>query len=349
MTCLILWDMHAAVDNLRRFLAHSSCEHDSESEAEGMKMRTDAKDAQAEMIRILAASAAAEGYSPSRLAGVQYLKLSHPLPRHPVIYSPSIVIVAQGTKVGYLGDEVYTYGPDDYLVLSVPLPFECETPDATPETPLLALSIGVDQGILGELILEMSDYPLQAETPRGLHTSRATPEMKDAALRLLCALDDPLQSQILGRQIVREITFRVLMDEQGWALRALAGLNGGFNQVSKALNLIHRNYSTALDVESLAKAASMSVSGFHQTFKTVTATSPVQYIKSLRLHKARMLMVQDGLNAGLAATRVGYASLSQFSREFKRFFGSTPTAEAQKLRAVGLPELPMFPGIGKAG
>jgi transcriptional regulator GlxA family with amidase domain len=158
--------------------------------------------------------------------------------------------------------------------------------------------------------------------------------LSEAAVRLLESLLSPVDAQILGPQIVREITYRILCGNHGDALRALVALNGRLGQVQRALERMHANYSQPLDVTSLANEAGMSVSAFHHNFKAITATSPLQYLKTIRLHKARMLMVQEGAGAGVAADRVGYESTSQFSREFRRFFGTTPLDEASRIRAM---------------
>lgn len=300
------------------------------------------------MIGLLDTQALREGYTPTSLEGVQLVRLSRPVPRAPVIYNPSIVIVGQGTKKGYLGEEQFTYDADNYLVLAVPIPFECETWLASADQPLLSVSIGIDHKLLGELLLDMKEFMPQPELPRGIHTSPTTPELRDAALRLLECLQNPMESHILGRQIVREIIFRVLTGPQGWSLRAMMEINGSYTQIGRALQIIHQRYDQELDVETLARAANMSLSGFHQTFKTVTTASPIQYLKSVRLHKARLLMVQDGVTASSAAAQVGYASPSQFSREFKRFFGATPMDETHKMRDFSF-SAPLRPGQLAAG
>ncbi len=153
-------------------------------------------------------------------------------------------------------------------------------------------------------------------------------------MRLLECLGDPMEAQILGPQIVRELTYRVLRGQQGGALRAAAALHSRFGQVSRALQRIHADYASDLNVEELAETAAMSPSAFHQNFKAVTSTSPLQYLKTTRLHKARMLMVYEGLRAGVAAERVGYESSSQFSREFKRLFGASPVEAAEGVRRM---------------
>ncbi|GFE62652.1 AraC family transcriptional regulator [Geobacter sp. AOG2] len=275
-----------------------------------------------------------EGFTRSNMEGVTFIRANKSYPRAPVTYDPSIVIVAQGRKRGYLGEQVFTYDPCNYLVLSVPLPFECET-EATPQEPLLAVSLKVDPTTLSELLMVMDDESAaHGAVPRGIYSTPLTDDLICAAIRLLECLESPLDSRILGPQIMREITYRVLCGEQGGALRAVAIRHGRFSQIARVLRKIHTDYGNGMDIESLASEANMSVSTFHHTFKAVTSASPLQYLKSIRLHKARLLMVQDGLNASTAAGRVGYESASQFSREFKRFFGNSPVDEAEKIRAM---------------
>ena len=260
------------------------------------------------------------------------MRVSASMCKGPVVYNASIVIIAQGRKVGYVGEHVYTYDANNYLVLSVPLPFECAT-YAAPDGPLLGVSISVNPGMLGELLLEMDDHPPSSETISGIYATPLTGELTDAAVRLLETLHSPSESRILGPQIVREIMYRVLCGEQSGALRAVATRQGHFAQIGRVLRRIHENYAEPFQIEHMAREASMSVSTFHQSFRAVTSTSPLQYVKTIRLHKARLLMAQQGVNASEAARSVGYESSSQFSREFKRFFGDTPTEEAARMRA----------------
>lgn len=288
--------------------------------------------ASASLSELISGLAAREGFNPTTLRSVQVMRSSHAQARRPVVYTPSVVIVAQGRKVGYVGNAVHAYDRDHYLVLSVLIPFECEIALATPQEPFLALSVGVDTVLLGELMLEMHAAEVPSAPISAVSSSLMTPELHDVALRLLRCLYSRADSEILGPQLVREILYRVLQSEQGAALRALSGVNGSFGQIAKALQRMHTEYETPLDVESLARTAGMSVSIFHQHFKTVTDTTPIQYLKSLRLHKARTLMAKTGLTAKAAAMAVGYASTSQFSREFKRFFGASPTQEAERVR-----------------
>jgi AraC-like DNA-binding protein len=282
---------------------------------------------QARMIDLLRTLAPSEGYTLSALDGVRFMRSNHSLPRTPVLYEPSIVVVCQGRKRGYVNDRIYTYDAQQFLVLSVPLPFESETM-ASPAEPMLAVAIRINLSVAAELALALDET--QRHTPAvpvGICSTPLDNNLSDAVLRLLDALSSPLDARILGPSIVREIYFRVLTGEQGPALRAALTHHSQFGKIGKALRRIHADYNGDLDVDTLAAEAGMSVAAFHAHFKAVTMTSPIQYLKTTRLHKARLLMVQDGMSAATAAAHVGYESNSQFSREFKRFFGRTPASE----------------------
>ncbi|HEX3744641.1 MAG TPA: AraC family transcriptional regulator [Bryobacteraceae bacterium] len=283
----------------------------------------------------LLSALAKEGLHPTAIEGVQLMRASQPIPRSQVLYEPGIVIVGQGRKRGYLGDRVFTYDAHNYLVLSVPLPFECET-EASPQKPVLAVSIRVDLAMLSELLMKMDGPRAAADpaVPQGIYSTTLDLKLSEATVRLLECLAAPADIRILGPQIVREITYRVLCGEQGSALRAAAALHSRFGQVNRTVQRIHSDYAREITVEELAETAGMSVSAFHQNFKAVTSTSPLQYLKTIRLHKARMLMVHEGLRAGMAARSVGYESSSQFSREFRRLFGASPLEETERVRRI---------------
>jgi AraC-like DNA-binding protein len=289
--------------------------------------------ASARMVSLLQRLAPNEGYTQSALEGVRFMRSNRPLGRTPVLYEPSIVIVCQGRKLGFLGEEMYVYDAQHYLILSVPLPFSTET-EASEAEPMLAVSLRLDLIELTDLILVIDRSGRhQQGTPLGIVSTPLEGDLAEATLRLLQALSSPLDAEVLGPAIVREICYRVLIGERGAAMRAALAHQGRFGRVAKALRRIHTDYAQSLDVSSLAEEAGMSVPAFHVNFRTVTLTSPIQYIKSTRLHQARLLMIRDGLTAASASARVGYESPSQFSREFKRFFGRSPVDEARDMRA----------------
>jgi AraC-like DNA-binding protein len=281
---------------------------------------------------LLGEIATEEGLQPTRVEGVHLFRGSQSVPRAPMVYRPHIIIVGQGRKRAYLGGEVYTYDPANYLVLAVPLPAECDV-EAKPGEPVLLVAIDVDATMVGEMLLEIDDLsPPPGGTPRGISSTPMTAVLGGSVIRLLECLKSPVDSRLLGRQMVREVVYRVLRGEQGGALRALASRDDHFTRIARVLRYIHSEYANPLDVEDLARRAGMSVSVFHHHFKLVTASSPLQYIKRIRLDRAKTLMTLDGYNAGAAARAVGYESASQFGREFKRLFGTTPLEEAERTR-----------------
>lgn len=253
------------------------------------------------------------------------------VPNSPIVYDPSIVIIAQGRKTGTFGGRKIIYDPNHYLVLAVPLPFECETEGSLGE-PLLGVSIEVKPPMVAELLLQMTSARDEGLDPHAIDSAKLDEALSEATVRLLESLRTDDDARILGLQRVREVVYRVLQGPLGHSLRSLAAPDSHFGQISRVLNRLHVEYSQNHDVTLLAQEAGMSVSTFHAHFKAVTSSSPLQYLKNIRLHKARQLMVHEGANAGVAALQVGYESASQFSREFKRLFGEGPAAEADRLR-----------------
>ncbi|MFK6084832.1 AraC family transcriptional regulator [Acinetobacter baumannii] len=289
---------------------------------------------QEEMAELILQLAPHEGHTRSLLDGVRLMRADRPLGRTPVLYEPSIVIVCQGHKRGYLADRVYDYDTQHYLVLSVPLPFSTET-DASPDEPLLAVSVRLDMTAVADLVIEVDQQASATSTaPVGIVSTPLDATLADTTVRLLRALRSPLEARVLGPAIVRELCFRVLLGEQGAAIRAALASHGNFGRIARVLRRIHNDYAQPLDVAALAREAGLSVPAFHAHFKTVAATSPIQYIKSVRLHQARLMMIRDHVTAAGAAVRVGYESPSQFNREFKRLFGRSPGKETREMRSA---------------
>ncbi|MXP57758.1 AraC family transcriptional regulator [Pantoea sp. Taur] len=284
-------------------------------------------------VELLKSLAPHEGYNLTALSDVRILRSDRPLARTPVLYDPGIVIVCQGTKRGFFGDQIYLYDEQHYLAVSVPVPFTMETA-ASAEHPLLAIYMHLDFSVATALLLELEQQqvPFTAKAAQSMMSSPMDQPLRDSVLRFLTALSHPLDAQILGPALVRELYYRVLTGAQGQALRAALTLQGQFGKVGKALRHIHACYAQTLNLAQLAGEAGMSVPTFSAHFKTITQQPPMQYVKSVRLHQARMLMVRQEMTAASASLAVGYESASQFNREFKRLFGLPPAEEIKRMQ-----------------
>lgn len=282
-----------------------------------------------------------EGFTASALDYVHFMRSDHAYSRTPVMYEPCICIIVQGRKRAYLGDAMLVYDAQQYLVVSAPMPFEADT-KASIEQPMLGIHVGIQHALAAELALAVEEAQIAAPAnPASSNTAAAfmyatqvDDTLAQAVLRLLHALASPLEARILAPAIVREIYFRILMGEQGAAMRAALSQGSHFQKITRALRKIHDGFSDKLDVDSLARESGMSLPAFHLHFKQVTSTTPIQYIKAMRLHKARLLMIRSGMNAYTASNTVGYESSSQFSREFKRLFGRSPLEEVRQMRTA---------------
>ncbi|AKC70872.1 AraC family transcriptional regulator [Pandoraea oxalativorans] len=297
-------------------------------------------DVRSRTIALLRDLAPAEGYNLTALPSVRILRSDRALSRTPVLYDPGIVIVCQGRKRGYFGEQLYEYDEDHYLAVSVPVPFSMET-DATRERPLLALYLHLDFTLAAELAsqIDREGVAVHQAAPQSMMSTPMDERMQTSVLRFLEAMSDPLEAAVLGHGLLRELYFRVLTGAQGGAMREALSMRGQFARIGRSLRLIHAAYAQPLDVGQLADEAGMSVPSFHSHFKTITQVSPMQYVKSTRLRQARLLMVRQDLTAEAASHAVGYTSPSQFSREFKRLFGLTPAAETRRMRErFALPE-----------
>lgn len=285
------------------------------------------------MIALLTRLAPLEGYNLTALPNVRLLRANRPLSRTPVLYDPGIVIVCQGRKRGLFGDQVFLYDRQHYLAVSVPVPFIMET-DASELEPLLAIYMQLDFKVAADLLLQIDplDHKARAK-PQSMISTPMDRRFSESVLRLLEAMSRPLEGQVLGPALVRELYYHVLTGEQGGTLRAALAMQGQFGKIAKAIRRIHASYHQALNVEQLAGEAGMSIPTFHSHFKTITQTSPMQYLKSIRLHQARLMMARNAMTASAACLAVGYESASQFSREFKRLFGQSPQEEVKRMKA----------------
>jgi AraC-like DNA-binding protein len=256
----------------------------------------------------------------------------------PTVYQPCLGIVVQGRKRAVLNDEVFTYDALNYLVVSVTLPAMGQVLEATPDHPFLSLRLNLDLEEIARLVLELGDRrPSPPAADRGLFVARLDEPLLDAVLRMVRLLDTPEDIDVLAPVVQREIYYRLLRGNLGYRLVDLAQSEGGNHRVVRAIEWLKQNYAAPLRIEELAESVHMSSSALHHRFKSVTAMSPLQYQKHLRLHEARRLMFADGIECAIAGHRVGYESSSQFSREYRRLFGAPPRSEIARLREIGDP------------
>ncbi len=300
-----------------------------------MPLQADADTVPPELIALVEAFTPGDGTHATTIPGLQLLRLSQPGAPLPALYEPGIVLVVQGRKAATLGPQRLVYDPLHCLVVSVTMLPVAQVIEASPSRPYLCVRLQVDPNELGRLLMEAPAAPA-ADTPPpfGLQLARTSPELLDAALRLLRLLKTPRDAPVLAPLAMREILWRVLTGELGARLRALAVADSHAQRIARAIELLKRRFAEPLRVEDVAQAAAMSPSSFHEHFKQLTAMSPLQYQKQLRLHHARGLMLGQGLDAAAAGHRVGYESASQFSREYRRLFGAPPRTEVQQLRSV---------------
>ena len=268
-----------------------------------------------------------EGSTPTLLAGVKFFRSSQGNCRQPLTYQSGILIMGQGEKIIHLGEQQVAYGPGSYLVVGVPLPLECEA-RCTPDEPILGLAVDVEPQALHRMVERLFPPESPLEPCRtiecGLSSTSLPAALQDACIRLLSALANESEAAILGPGLLAEILYRVLTGPNGRVLLELAHHDGHYARIARVLERIHRDYAAALTVESLANDAHMSISTFHRAFRQITLVSPLQYMKQIRLNKARELIHREGRGIAEAATLVGYNSPSQFSREYKRHFQSNP-------------------------
>ncbi|MGJ5630736.1 AraC family transcriptional regulator [Nostoc sp. CALU 1950] len=251
------------------------------------------------------------------------------------VYEPILGIVVQGKKEALLGEETYRYGAAQYLVVSVDLPLSGFVIEATPDKPYLGFKLNLDPRQLCDIIAQIRPgTPKKENSVRGLFVSNVDAPLIDCALRLTRLLDTPQDIPILAPMIIREMYYRLLMGEQGEAVRQIATSGSNMQRIAEVIKLIKADFTKPMRIEDLAGQASMSPSSFHHHFKEVTSMSPLQYQKQLRLLEARRLMLAENSDAANAAYQVGYESPSQFSREYSRMFGAPPIKDIERLRTA---------------
>ena len=249
------------------------------------------------------------------------------------VQNAAFCLIAQGSKRVMLGGQVLDYDAETFLLASVDLPIVGQVTGATPEAPYLSLRLDFDPALLSALVLEAGEAATPGGSSSGVSVDSVQPEMLDAAARLVALLDRPEDIPILAPLVERELLYRLLRGPQGARLRQIALADAAMHRVGRAIAWIKSNYNAPFSIEALAAEARMSPSALHHHFKAVTAMSPLQYQKQLRLQEARRLILARSMDAATAAFNVGYESPSQFSREYSRLFGAPPVRDTARLRA----------------
>lgn len=276
-----------------------------------------------------------DGTYPSTLPGVTLIRASSPTMPMPVIYTPTLCLVAQGTKEARLGETTYRYNAENYLIASVELPVMGSVIEATEERPYLCLQLDFDMAELSELAICYPGSLTEAQDPpAGIMLNKTAPELLDAAVRLASLLDTPHDIDALAPLTLREILYRLLTGPQGNIIRHMAQAESRLNQIARSIIWIRTHFREACRIEQAASVAGMSRSTFHHHFKAVTTMSPIAFRTQLRMQEARRLMVSDAIDAASAGFHVGYESPSQFSRDYVRIFGVSPGRHASQLRKL---------------
>lgn len=269
----------------------------------------------------------------TRLRFIRSGKLTSPMP---VIYAPSLCIVAQGEKEAQLAGRRFRYNPANFLLAAVDLPVKGAVTKASAKEPYLCLALDIDRSALAELITAHVDIVQDDARPDlGLMLGHSTTAMLDAACRLVALLDDEDDAAALAPLVERELLWRLLRGPAGPMLRRMAAADTCMGRINQAIAWLRDHFAEPVSVEKLADMAGMSASAFHEHFRAVTGLSPLRYRAQIRLQEARRLMLAEGLGAANAGFEVGYNSPSQFSREYGQTFGLSPSRDVTRLREAG--------------
>jgi AraC-like DNA-binding protein len=291
---------------------------------------------QEKLAQIIGAQVSKPGDYATAITGLGFFRREHPAPPIVCMVEPSIILIARGEKQLWVGGEGYPYDRSRFLITSLDLPANSEVLAASPEQPCLGLTLKLDLRMLAELIAQ-SDLPPARDrsVAKGVGIGSVTSAMLASFERLLALLDEPESIPVLAPLIQREIHYRLLQSDQAGRLRQITSVDGQGYRIAKAIDWLKLNYTLALRVDELAARVQMSTPTFHHHFRQLTAMSPLQYQKWLRLNEARRLMLNEHQDVSSAAFKVGYESPSQFSREYSRLFGVPPKKDISALRGQG--------------
>lgn len=299
-----------------------------QAEFEKQKMRINRAELLARMTRAISEDGILEVFPGVFLN--RFSKLSDPV--H-LVFKPAFCFIAQGSKEVFLGDESYRYDSGHYLISTVTLPIISRTIEASEEKPYLSFRVNLDAPVVAEVMMESNIVTKKSDANvSAMNVSPIGADLLDAVVRLAKLLDTPDEMPTLAPLIVREIIYRLLRSDQGARLSHLLSSEGETRRISRAVNQLRENIEQPLVIENMARELGMSVSSFHHHFKSVTAMSPVQFQKQIRLQEARRLMLGEDLDVASAGLRVGYDNPAYFSREYKKLFGAPPQRDIASLR-----------------
>jgi AraC-like DNA-binding protein len=267
------------------------------------------------------------------LPGLRLRRASVPTGLAHGVSAPSFCVVAQGSKELLLGNRRYRYDPAHYLIATTALPIASRVAEASPARPYLGLVLRLDPTLIGSVLVEAGHLaPRRQATVMAIDVSPLDAGLLDAVVRLVRLVDAPTEARFLVPLVMREIVYRLLLGAQGGRLQHIAALGGSTYRIAEAIERIRKDFDQPLRIEELAREFGMSVSSFHHHFRALTAMSPLQFQKQLRLQEARRLMLSEGLDAASAGYRVGYSNASHFTREYRRLFGAPPMRDIERLR-----------------
>lgn len=292
------------------------------------------QDARDEIIERLTRATGTDGTYVDVVPGLTIARSSTPNDTMCSVVKPSFCFVAQGNKRALLGDQVFRYDPLHYLIFTVDLPLSFQIRDASPEKPYLGFALELDPSLVASVLVESGLKLKKGENSvTAMDAAAIDADMLDAVVRLIRLIDSPGDQVVLLPLVQREIVFRLLAGGQGARLSHLIA-STDTQRISRAIALLKENFDRQLRIDDLARELGMSVSGFHQHFKNVTAMSPLQFQKQIRLQEARRLMLGENLDAATAGFRVGYEDPAYFSRDYKKQFGAPPQRDIAAIRGV---------------
>lgn len=269
------------------------------------------------------------------LKGLHLFRSSMPTGLLPSVLDPAFCVIAQGSKEFFLGNERYQYDPNHYLLATAELPLVGRVIEASKARPYLSLRLELDPTLVGSVMIDSGHTaPPSSTDAKAIDVSRLDSGLLDAVVRLVRLFDSPSEAQFLAPLVTREIVYRLLMGKQGDRLRHIAIPGGYTSDIAKAIEQLRTTFDQPLKIDDIAREIGMSISGFYHHFKSVTALSPLQFQKQMRLQQARRLMLGEGFDAATAGYRVGYNDASHFNRDYKKLFGVPPLQDVERLRGT---------------